>query len=94
MNPYIQKTIASHMKGKQQPSLHDLRCFIGMIETGEATIEDFTAAAGERVAALVESVYDAWSEFYSLSMESATWKDFGPCLNDLVRQWEKEGAAG
>ena len=37
----IQETIKHYMHGKHEPTEHDLRCFVGMLETGEATFEDF-----------------------------------------------------
>ena len=47
-------TIRAYMNGKKQPSAFDLRCFIGMIETGEATLDDFQQAGGEALASIVQ----------------------------------------
>lgn len=43
----IQQTIGSYMAGKTLPSVFDLQCFVGMIETGEATWEDFREVGGD-----------------------------------------------
>ena len=58
-----QRTIRAYVQRSgslplEQP-LYDrtLRCFVGMIETGEATIEDFRTAAGHHVAEQVETAY-------------------------------------
>lgn len=53
MNEYIQAIIRSYMKDKEKPTEFDLRCFVGMIETGEATYEDFDAVGGLSLADLV-----------------------------------------
>jgi hypothetical protein len=53
MNKEIQVTIGRYMKGKSKPSDFDLRCFVGMIETGEAIYEDFEAVGGLSLANLV-----------------------------------------
>lgn len=37
----IEQKIADHLKGKEVPTDFDCRCFVGMIQTGEATEEDF-----------------------------------------------------
>ena len=49
----IQKTIASYMKGKTEPGVFDTMAFVGMIESGEATYEDFEAVGGVVLAAAV-----------------------------------------
>ena len=36
-------TIQDYMRGKDVPSLRDLQCFVGMLQTGEATLKDFEA---------------------------------------------------
>lgn len=42
----IRKTISEYMRGKTEPTEHDLQCFVGMIGTGEATLVDFEAVGG------------------------------------------------
>lgn len=39
----IQQKIVEYLDGKDAPSKHDLRCFAGMIQTGEASPSDFAA---------------------------------------------------
>lgn len=52
----IQKNIAEHVPaGYRRPDNYTLRCFVGMIETGEATLEDFAVVGGETLAAKVEA---------------------------------------
>lgn len=51
----IQKTIAEYMRGKELPSARDLRCFAGMIQTGEANLSDFLMAGGDK---LMDAVAD------------------------------------
>ena len=51
-----QLNIADHMRGKMNPTPHDLLCFVGMIETGEATLDDFAVVGG---ASLQFAVYKA-----------------------------------
>ena len=47
----IQITISKYLRASagiaNYPSDHTFRCFVGMIETGEATIEDFRAVGGK-----------------------------------------------
>jgi hypothetical protein len=43
----IQSTIRDYLKDGP-PSDHTMRCFMGMLETGEATILDFAAVGGTR----------------------------------------------
>ena len=40
----IQKKIIAYLGGRCDPSPFTLWCFVGMIETGEATLQDFIAA--------------------------------------------------
>jgi len=47
----IQRTIAQYMRGKSTPTVCDTMAFVGMIETGEATFEDFEAVGGVVLAA-------------------------------------------
>ena len=49
----IQKTIADYMGTKTEPGVFDMQCFVDMIETGEATYEDFQAVGGDTLAAAV-----------------------------------------
>ena len=49
----IRDTIRQYMRGKTSPSIHDMQCFVGMIETGEATYDDFQAIGGDVLAAAV-----------------------------------------
>ena len=50
----IQNTIASYLKDKLGPSDSDMRCFVGMTETGEATLEDFFAVGGIVLQSMVQ----------------------------------------
>ena len=43
----IRGTIADYLRGKDTPSSFDLRCFVGMIDTGEALYDDFVAVGGK-----------------------------------------------
>jgi hypothetical protein len=43
----IRETIAEYMKRKAEPTKRDLLCFVGMLQTGEATLADFYAVGGE-----------------------------------------------
>ena len=45
----IRGTIAAYIQGKDSPSAHDLQCFVGMIETGEALYDDFVAVGGKEL---------------------------------------------
>ena len=49
----IQKTIRLMTQGKPEPTVFDMQCFIGMIETGEATVDDFRLVGGIVLAASV-----------------------------------------
>ena len=49
----IQDKIAAYMQGKTLPGAIDAMAFVGMIESGEATYEDFEAVGGEVLAAAV-----------------------------------------
>lgn len=43
----IQTTIRNYLNGNNgTPSNHDYRCFVGMLETGEAAAKDFEAVGG------------------------------------------------
>ena len=46
----IQKTISKYLRGSagtgNHPTDHTINCFVGMIETGEATMADFRKVAG------------------------------------------------
>jgi hypothetical protein len=55
----IQTTIADYIRSNAEPSQHTLRCFVGMIETGEAVVADFAAVGGEKLAALVMEATNA-----------------------------------
>lgn len=49
----IQDTISHYITGKRLddlPSSYALPCFVGMIETGEATYDDFRAVGGRELA--------------------------------------------
>ena len=37
-------TIQDYMRGKDVPTLRDLQCFVGMLQTSEATLKDFEDA--------------------------------------------------
>lgn len=47
--------LSSGLRG-EQPTTHTLRCFVGMIEGGEATWGDFRAVGGEPLVAAVEKM--------------------------------------
>jgi len=58
----MQNHIAQHIRGGKfdpdkstddQVSLHNMMCFVGMIETGEATYDDFEAVGGMVLVAAV-----------------------------------------
>ena len=49
----IRLTIRNYLKGSTTISAHTLKCFIGMIETGEATLADFEFVGGVAVRQLV-----------------------------------------
>ena len=52
MTPAREK-IADYLRNKSRPSEHDLLCFVGMIETGEAGYDDFMAVGGVVLTAAV-----------------------------------------
>lgn len=54
----IQKTIRDYIDHTGSNGGHTLRCFVGMIETGEATLEDFRAVGGDDLAASVEQAQE------------------------------------
>ena len=62
----IQATIRNYLGGKSEVSVFNMQCFVGMIETGEATYDDFEAVGGVVLAAAVakakQDVDDARSE--------------------------------
>ena len=49
----IQDTIRIQLGDKSRPSEHDLLCFVGMIETGEARYHDFLDVGGPTLLAAV-----------------------------------------
>ena len=55
----IQMTIARYLRASagtaNHPTEYCFRCFVGMIETGEATIDDFREVGGEWLANEVSS---------------------------------------
>lgn len=61
METEIIRTIRHHMHGKDRPSKHDMLCFIGMIQTTEATIDDFEAACGVELRKIVEVGLRDWN---------------------------------
>ena len=49
----IQATISHYLTGKRlddMPDSYAVPCFVGMIETGEATLDDFRAVGGDELA--------------------------------------------
>ena len=52
----IRGTITDYMHGKSEPSRHDLLCFVGMLESGEATVHDFAFVGGIELAAKVAAI--------------------------------------
>ena len=52
----IQKKIADYMGDDDSPSKFNLRCFAGMIQTGEATLSDFLEV--DHTGKLMDSVAD------------------------------------
>ena len=63
----IQKTISRYLRASagtaNHLSEHTLRCFVGMLETGEATKEDFRVAAGKSADWLVNEIETAKERF-------------------------------
>ena len=51
----IQKKIADYLRRGSVVSDFTLRCFVGMIETGEATLADFEAVGGIELRRKVEA---------------------------------------
>jgi len=51
----IQKTISDYLSHEDAVSAFTLRCFVGMIETGEATLDDFEAVGGVELRRKVEN---------------------------------------
>lgn len=49
----IQTKIREYLAGKSTPPVFTLRCFVGMLETGEATYGDFQAVGGDLLVAEV-----------------------------------------
>ena len=49
----IQSQIRCYLGDKSAPSERDLLAFVGMLETGEATADDFVAVGGPNLALLV-----------------------------------------
>ena len=47
----IQKTISRYLRASagtaNHPTEYCFRCFVGMLETGEATLDDFAAVGGD-----------------------------------------------
>lgn len=39
----IRETIKAYIDHEPQISLHTMQCFVGMLQTGEATVKDFVA---------------------------------------------------
>ena len=39
----IRETINAYLKDEPKISLYTMRCFVGMLQTGEATVADFVA---------------------------------------------------
>lgn len=60
MNKQIQTDIKRYMEGSEKPSEFTMRCFVGMIETGEAIYADFEAACGRELAEAVKSTKEKW----------------------------------
>ena len=60
----VTQTIKDYCMGREAADLsdHTLRCFVGMIETGEARYADFKAVGGE---ALVERVAAKLTELHT-----------------------------
>jgi len=53
----IQSTIAAYLANRSEsesPSRHDLLCFVGMLETGEATPADFDSVRSGLSAVVLE----------------------------------------
>ena len=51
----IQQKIADYLRRGSVVSDFTLRCFVGMIETGEATLADFKSVGGIELATKVEA---------------------------------------
>jgi|10_taG_2_1085330.scaffolds.fasta_scaffold153220_1 hypothetical protein len=51
----IQQKITDYLRFPGSSEAFTLRCFVGMIETGEATLDDFEAVGGVELRRKVES---------------------------------------
>jgi len=51
----VQETIIAYIEQEPEVSDFTIRCFIGMIETGEATMNDFVTCGGLDVVKRMES---------------------------------------
>jgi len=58
----IQQNIAAQLEGKQEPTTLDLCIFVGMIETGEATYDDFREVGGGNLSELVAQTKQAFED--------------------------------
>lgn len=57
MDRDIRKKIRDYLSIAETPTKHTMICFVGMIETGEATPSDFAAVGGNELA---KKVTDLW----------------------------------
>jgi hypothetical protein len=53
--------IRDYLKLSAVPSQHTLLCFVDMIETGEATLDNFEAVGGQQLSEHVQNVMDAYN---------------------------------
>ena len=51
----IQQKVTDYLRNKERPWDHDLLCFVGMIETGEAVMQDFYSVGGIGLVRAVEN---------------------------------------
>ena len=60
---YIQQTIENYVDASGCVSTTTMHHFIGMMESGEATYDDFLAIGGIKLADLVRSRYECAQQF-------------------------------
>lgn len=58
----IQTKIRDYMDGDTVASEFNLRCFVGMIQTGEATLDNFRVVGGDSLMAAVRDHADLWRD--------------------------------
>jgi hypothetical protein len=61
----IRSIIRNYIGDKREPSIYAMRCFVGMIESGEATFDDFEAVGGTTLSAAVANTKNKLDEIRS-----------------------------